>query len=229
MKIQKKIPYLKSNLISKIPAPFMLGADKVNWNVFSRAHFVAFLKNRTIINVESVLSNFSRVLAFALKMSQQFYYSPLAIDTVQQIFRAEILTKVCEFYKIGAIVQCRKSILPGLYSRVSFVKKNWLLNKRVNRADNFNNRTYLNIKNSINLVFILNTDKSRYIIKDAYKFGVPFIALIGGDNNTSKITYPIPGNGRDLRSARFFIELIAEAKVQGEKDRKKNRSQNFKK
>jgi len=174
------------------------------------------------------LFNFSRVLAFALKMSQQLYYSPLAIDTVQQIFRAEILKRICEFYKIGTIVQCRKAILPGLYSRVSFVKKNWLLGKKVNRADHYNNSTYLHIKNSVNLVFILNTDKSRFIIKDAYKFGIPFIALIGGDNNTSKITYPIPGNGRDLRSVRFFIELIAEAKVQGEKDRKKIEAKIFK-
>jgi hypothetical protein len=221
MKPKNKIPYLKSNLISKIPAPFMLGAEKVKWNVFSKAHFVGFLQNRTVINLESVLFNFSRVLAFALKMSQQFFYSPLAVDTVQQIFRAEILKKVCEHYKIGTMVRCRKALLPSLYSRVSFLKKNWLLGKNINRVDSFNNNTYLNVKNSINLVFILNTDKSKYIIKDAYKFGVPFIALIGGDNTTNKITYPIPGNGRDLRSVRFFIELIAEAKIQGEKDRKK--------
>jgi len=220
MRTNRKREYIKKNLISKIPPAYMLGADKANWNVYSKAHFVAFLKKKTIINPESLLINFSRVLAFALKMSQQLYYSPLAVDTVQQIFRGEIIKKICEVYKIGAIVKCRKAVLPGLYSRMSFVKKNWLLDKQEIRSDNYNNNTYLSIKNSINLVFILNTDKSRYIIKDAYKFGVPFIALIGGDNNTSRITYPVPGNGRDFRSARFFIELIAEAKVQGEKDRK---------
>lgn len=221
MKPEKKILSLKTNLITKIPPAFMLGSDKIKWNVFSKAYFIGFLKTHSLINIKTVISNFSKVLAFALKMSQQMYYSPLAVDTLQEVFRGEFLKKMCDDYQIGIIIRCRKAILPGIYSRISFLKKNWLLGKMIKRADQYNNKTFLHIKNSINLVFVLNTDKCKYIIKDAFKFGVPFIALIGGDNNTSRITYPIPGNGRDIKSVRFFVELISEAKIQGLKDRKK--------
>eukprot|EP01103_Thecamoeba_quadrilineata_P001945 TRINITY_DN11814_c0_g1_i1.p1 TRINITY_DN11814_c0_g1~~TRINITY_DN11814_c0_g1_i1.p1 ORF type:complete len:245 (-),score=31.15 TRINITY_DN11814_c0_g1_i1:22-756(-) len=210
---------LKRNILDVIPSPFVIGADKLNWNAFSKSHFRAFLQNKSLINTNSLVLSFGRALSFALKMSQLLNYSPVVVDTVPKVFRAEMIHKICEKYQIGAITRCRKAILPTLYSRISYVKKNWLLGKTKSTLDLYNNNSFINIKNSINLILILNTDKAAFIIKDSIKFGVPFIAIIGGDNNTNRITYPIPGNGRDYRSTVFFLEMLAEAKIQGVKDR----------
>src|SRR4051812_12576234 len=66
-------------------------------------------------------------------------------------------------------------------------------------------------------IFVIDTEKEHIAVKEAKKLGIPTIAVVDTNCDSSNINYVIPGNDDAIRSIRLFARLIAESCLEGTK------------
>jgi len=67
-------------------------------------------------------------------------------------------------------------------------------------------------------VFVVDPKKEEIAVREAYKLGIPIVAIIDTNCDPDLITYPIPGNDDALKSIRIIANLVAESVREGQKE-----------
>lgn len=67
-------------------------------------------------------------------------------------------------------------------------------------------------------VFVVDPKKEEIAVREAYKLGIPIIAIIDTNCDPDMIQYPIPGNDDALKSIRVITSLVAESIREGRKE-----------
>ncbi len=68
-------------------------------------------------------------------------------------------------------------------------------------------------------VFVIDSSKEEIAIAEAKKVGIPIVAVVDTNGDPEGIDYPIPGNDDAVRAIEMFTSKIAEAIIEGKKDR----------
>ncbi|MDD8030890.1 MAG: 30S ribosomal protein S2 [Acidobacteriota bacterium] len=68
-------------------------------------------------------------------------------------------------------------------------------------------------------VFVIDSSKEEIAIAEAKKVGIPIVAVVDTNGDPEGIDYPIPGNDDAVRAIEMFSSKIAEAVIEGKKDR----------
>ncbi len=64
-------------------------------------------------------------------------------------------------------------------------------------------------------VFVIDPETEKNAVREAFKLGIPIVAVVDTNGNPDNIDYIIPGNDDALKSVAVFINLIAEACLEG--------------
>ena len=68
-------------------------------------------------------------------------------------------------------------------------------------------------------MFVIDSSKEDIAIYEAQKMGIPIIAVVDTNGDPENITYPIPGNDDAVRAIELFANKVAEAILEGKKNR----------
>ncbi|MFQ5952341.1 MAG: 30S ribosomal protein S2 [Candidatus Omnitrophota bacterium] len=64
-------------------------------------------------------------------------------------------------------------------------------------------------------LIIVDAEAEDIAVREAYKMGIPIIALIDTNCDPEKIDYPIPGNDDAIRSIQYVVTMLADAVDKG--------------
>ncbi|UCE42212.1 MAG: 30S ribosomal protein S2, partial [Candidatus Aminicenantes bacterium] len=78
-------------------------------------------------------------------------------------------------------------------------------------------------------LFIIDSTKEEIAIFEALKLNIPIVAVVDTNGNPENIDYPIPGNDDAVRAIELFASKVAEAIVEGKKERIEKELQEVKK
>jgi small subunit ribosomal protein S2 len=65
------------------------------------------------------------------------------------------------------------------------------------------------------ILFVIDTNKENIAVAEATKLGIPVIAVADSNSDPEGITYPIPGNDDALRAISLYLDLMADAVLDG--------------
>jgi len=68
-------------------------------------------------------------------------------------------------------------------------------------------------------LFIVDSSKEEIAIFEAQKLGIPIVAVVDTNGDPEKVNYPIPGNDDAVRAIELFTSKVAEAVIEGKKNR----------
>jgi small subunit ribosomal protein S2 len=69
------------------------------------------------------------------------------------------------------------------------------------------------------VLFVIDSTKEEIAILEAMKLNIPVVAVVDTNGNPENIDYPIPGNDDAVRAIELFASKVAEAIVEGKKER----------
>ncbi|MEX0808078.1 MAG: 30S ribosomal protein S2 [Dongiaceae bacterium] len=65
------------------------------------------------------------------------------------------------------------------------------------------------------ILFVIDTNKENIAVAEAAKLGIPVIAVVDSNSDPEGITFPIPGNDDALRAIAMYLDLMADAVLDG--------------
>jgi len=68
-------------------------------------------------------------------------------------------------------------------------------------------------------LFVIDSAKEEIAITEAQKLGIPIVAVVDTNGDPESIDYPIPGNDDAVRAIELFTSKVAEAVIEGKKNR----------
>ncbi|HOQ10992.1 MAG: 30S ribosomal protein S2 [Spirochaetes bacterium ADurb.Bin218] len=81
------------------------------------------------------------------------------------------------------------------------------------------NKILSGIKNMASLpdaLFIIDPKREAIAVQEARKLGIPIFAVVDTNCNPDEIDYPIPGNDDAIRAIALFLEVMANAIIEGQ-------------
>jgi small subunit ribosomal protein S2 len=69
------------------------------------------------------------------------------------------------------------------------------------------------------VLFIIDSTKEEIAILEAMKLNIPIVAVVDTNGDPENIDYPIPGNDDAVRAIELFASKVADAIVEGKKER----------
>jgi len=69
------------------------------------------------------------------------------------------------------------------------------------------------------VLFVIDAAKEQIAISEAQKLKIPIVAIVDTNGNPENIDYPIPGNDDAVRAIELFASKIADAIIEGKKQR----------
>jgi small subunit ribosomal protein S2 len=78
------------------------------------------------------------------------------------------------------------------------------------------------IKNMLEIpgaLFVIDSTKEEIAINEARKLNIPIVAVVDTNGDPENIDHPIPGNDDAVRAIELFTSKIAEAIIEGKKDK----------
>ncbi|MDB9777026.1 30S ribosomal protein S2 [Alphaproteobacteria bacterium] len=69
----------------------------------------------------------------------------------------------------------------------------------------------MNMKNTPDVIFIIDTNKEHIAVLEAKKLGIPIIGIIDTNCDPDHIDYPIPANDDGVKSVQFILDNFAKA------------------
>jgi len=69
------------------------------------------------------------------------------------------------------------------------------------------------------VLFIIDSSKEEIAILEALKLNIPIVAIVDTNGDPGSINYPIPGNDDAVRAIELFASKIADAILEGKKER----------
>ncbi len=88
------------------------------------------------------------------------------------------------------------------------------------------------IKNLVGLpgaLFVIDSTKEEIAIFEAQKLKIPIVAVVDTNGNPENINFPIPGNDDAVRAIELFTSKVAEAIIEGKKNKIQRELQEAKK
>lgn len=73
------------------------------------------------------------------------------------------------------------------------------------------------------VMIVVDPRKEKNAVREARKFGVVSIALIDTDSDPDEVDLPIPGNDDSIRSIELILSHLADAVIEGGKEREANK------
>ena len=73
------------------------------------------------------------------------------------------------------------------------------------------------------VMVVVDPRKEKNAVREARKFGVVSIALIDTDSDPDEVDLPIPGNDDSIRSIELILSHLADAVIEGSKEREANK------
>jgi len=110
-----------------------------------------------------------------------------------------------------------------------------LTKKEQSKMDKVYKKLYRNlggIKNMVDqpgVLFVVDSSKEEIAISEAQKLNIPIVAVVDTNGDPENISYPIPGNDDAVRAIELFVSKIAEAIIEGKKNRMEKELQEAKK
>jgi len=71
------------------------------------------------------------------------------------------------------------------------------------------------------LIFIIDTNKEDIAVAEANKLKIPVVAILDSNSDPRGIEYPVPGNDDAIRAIKLYLELMANAALEGIQDEMK--------
>jgi small subunit ribosomal protein S2 len=71
------------------------------------------------------------------------------------------------------------------------------------------------------LVFLVDAKKERIAVAEAYKLGIPTVAIVDTNADPDQITFPVAGNDDAIKSIRILTQAVADAVLEGSAGRQK--------
>ncbi len=68
-------------------------------------------------------------------------------------------------------------------------------------------------------LFIVDTKKEKIAVNEGKKLGIPIVAVVDSNGDPEDIDYVIPGNDDAIRSIRLLTSIIADACIEGHRER----------
>ncbi|UCF73164.1 MAG: 30S ribosomal protein S2 [Deltaproteobacteria bacterium] len=68
-------------------------------------------------------------------------------------------------------------------------------------------------------LFIVDTKKEKIAVNEGKKLGIPIVAVVDSNGDPEDIDYVIPGNDDAIRSIRLLTSVIADACIEGHRER----------
>jgi small subunit ribosomal protein S2 len=68
-------------------------------------------------------------------------------------------------------------------------------------------------------IFVIDSTKEEIAIFEAMKLNIPVIAVVDTNGDPENIDYPIPGNDDAVRAIELFSSKVAEAVIEGKKEK----------
>ena len=65
------------------------------------------------------------------------------------------------------------------------------------------------------LMLVIDTNKEATAVKEAQNLNIPIVAFLDSNSNPDGITYPIPANDDATRALKFYLNLVAQAVING--------------
>ncbi len=65
------------------------------------------------------------------------------------------------------------------------------------------------------LMFVIDTNKESIAVKEARKLGIPVVAIVDTNCDPQEVDFPIPGNDDAARAIQLYVNLIADAVLDG--------------
>jgi len=66
------------------------------------------------------------------------------------------------------------------------------------------------------VIFVVDVDHERIAITEAKKLKIPVVGIVDTNSNPEDVDFIIPGNDDAIRSIRIFVEMIADAAIEGQ-------------
>lgn len=73
------------------------------------------------------------------------------------------------------------------------------------------------MKKSPDALFVVDINRENIAVAEAQRLGIPVVALVDTNCDPEKIQYPMPGNDDATRSIEFFVQLVSQACLNGQK------------
>lgn len=64
-------------------------------------------------------------------------------------------------------------------------------------------------------IFIVDVGHENIAVKEAAKLGIPVIGVVDTNNSPKDVDYVIPGNDDAIRSVKLYVQLVADAIIEG--------------
>jgi small subunit ribosomal protein S2 len=71
-------------------------------------------------------------------------------------------------------------------------------------------------------LFVVDINREHIAIQEAQKLGIPIIAMVDTNCDPNEVNFPIPANDDALKSIELITSVIANAIIEGSKERKEN-------
>ena len=110
-----------------------------------------------------------------------------------------------------------------------------LTKKEQSKMDKVYRKLFRNLGGMKNMVeqpgvlFVVDSTKEEIAISEAIKLNIPIVAVVDTNGDPENINYPIPGNDDAVRAIELFVSKIAEAIIEGKKNRMEKELQEAKK
>ena len=73
------------------------------------------------------------------------------------------------------------------------------------------------MKKNPDALFVVDIKRENIAVAEAQRLGIPVVAVVDTNCDPDKIQYPIPGNDDATRSIEFFVHLVSQACLSGQK------------
>jgi small subunit ribosomal protein S2 len=117
---------------------------------------------------------------------------------------------------INRLKKLEKEEIDGTFA--SYTKKEIALHAKEKTKLEKNLGGIKEMKDLPGAIFIIDTKKEAIAVAEAKRLGIPVIAVVDTNCDPTNIDYPIPGNDDAIRAISLFVEIIANAVLDADKE-----------
>lgn len=212
------------------------GHQTKRWNPKMKEYIFGQRNGIYIIDLQKTIRNFKEALNFVRGVSEEGKYV-LFVGTkkqAQDLVRDYALK--CEAHYVNqrwlgglltnfAVVRTSIDKLKELQEMHEDGRWELLSKKDQSKQDKVYRKLQKNLGGLVNMtelpgaIFIIDSSKEEIAIIEAKKMGIPVIAVVDTNGDPDAVKYPIPGNDDAVRAIELFSAKIAEAIIEGKKNR----------
>ena len=196
---------------------FIFG-EKNSIHIIDLTQTVEFLKN-ALVQVHKVIAAGGKLLIVSTKKQASEQVSEVAKETKQFYVNYRWLGGMLTNWNTiqNSIKRLKKLEDQLSKENVGFTKKEILKFGKEKEKLKRSLGGIADMKKTPDLIFIIDTNIESLAVAEAKKLGIPIIAILDTNSDSTGINYPIPGNDDARRSINLYCELIKSTIIDAEK------------